>query len=293
MQIGFFPIGMGLTAEPEIIALIARTVEQTGFHCLWAPEHVVLLDQYSSKLPYSQDGRLPLPTTFDFLDPFTALAFAAAHTKTIRLSTGICLVPEHNPVVLAKEVASVDKLSNGRFDFGIGIGWLAEEARAVGVPWERRGERAREYLKAMKLLWTEENPEFSGEFCRFPPVRLYPKPVQKPYPPIIVGGESGPALKRAGEIGDGWYGMNVTPEEVKTKIARIRQYAQAAGRDPEKFHFTVSPGLTTPVTLDLIKQYRDAGAQQIALHWFPDDRQAITGKIEHFAETFVVPAAKL
>src|SRR6266849_6764990 len=157
MQIGFFAVGIGPSANPELLARTARAVEQCGFYSLWTGEHVVLVGQYASKYPYAQDGRMPLPTTkVDFLDPFATLTFASAHTKTVRLGTGICLVPEHNPVVLAKQVASLDKLSGGRFDFGVGIGWLAEEFAAVGVPWERRAERTREYLKAMKRLWTEE-----------------------------------------------------------------------------------------------------------------------------------------
>ena len=150
MQIGFFAIGIGPSADPELLALAARAVEQCAFHSLWTGEHVVLVSQYAAKYPYAQDGRMPLPTTkVDFLDPFATLTFAAAHTKTVRLGTGICLVPEHNPVVLAKQVASLDKLSGGRFDFGVGIGWLAEEFAAVGVPWERRAERTREYLEAI------------------------------------------------------------------------------------------------------------------------------------------------
>src|ERR1700730_13478007 len=145
MQIGFFAIGIGPSADPELLALAARAVEQCEFHSLWTGEHVVLVSQYASKYPYAQDGRMPLPTTkVDFLDPFATLTFAAAHTKTVRLGTGICLVPEHNPVVLAKQVASLDKLSGGRFDFGVGIGWRAEEFAAVGVPWERRAGRPRE-----------------------------------------------------------------------------------------------------------------------------------------------------
>jgi probable F420-dependent oxidoreductase len=293
MKIGFFAIGIGPSADPEIIALTARAAEQSGFHSLWAPEHVVLIDQYASQYPYSKDGKLPMHTKVDILDPFAALTFAAAHTKTIRLGTGICLVPERNPVVTAKEIASLDKLSGGRFDFGVGVGWLAEEFTAVGVPWERRAERTREYLKAMQLLWTEEEPEFKGEFCSFPKVRLYPKPVQKPYPPILFGGESNPALKRVGEVGDGWFGVNVSVEDATVKIPRIRQYAQAAGRDPGKLSFAVSPGLGVPVELDIIKQYRDAGVQHVVVGAIPRDPKGIKGEIERLAEKLVVPSAKL
>ena len=294
MQTGYFAIGIGPAADPEVVSVTAQTAEQVGFHSLWAPEHVVLLDQYSSKYPYSADGRMPMPTTqVDILDPFTALTFAAAQTKTIRLGTGICLVPERNPVVTAKEVASLDKLSGGRFDFGIGVGWLAEEFTAVGVPWERRAARTREYIKVMKMLWTEEESEFEGEFCSFPKVRSYPKPVQNPHPPIIFGGESKPALKRVGEVGDGWFGVNVTPESVTEHIARIKNYAQAAGRDPDKFHFSVSPGIGTPVELDMVKRFRDVGVHQIIVGGVASDPKAFKGDIEKLAEKITVPASSL
>ena len=194
--------------------------------------------------------------------------------------------------MLAKQVASLDKLSGGRFDFGVGIGWLVEEFAAVGVPWERRADRTREYLKAMKLLWTEEEPEFKGEFCSFPKVCSYPKPVQQPHPPIIFGGESAPALKRVGEVGDGWFGVNVAPEGVKAKIERMRQYAKTAGRDPEKLHFSVSPGIGAPVGLDEVKRYRDAGVHQVVVGTIPRDPKTAQGDIERLAEKIVVPAVK-
>ena len=294
MKIGYFAIGIGLTAEPENLATSAQTAEACGFHSIWAPEHVVLIDQYVSKYPYSKDGRLPMPTTkVDILDPYIALTYAAALTKKIRLGTGISLIPERSPVVTAKEIASLDKLSGGRFDLGVGIGWLAEEFTAVNVPWERRAERTREYLKAMKLLWTEEEPEFKGEFMSFPKVRMYPKPVQKPYPPIIFGGESTPALKRVGEVGDGWFGVNVTPEAAPGLIARMQNYAQAAGRGNVKLSFAVSPGIGSPVDLDQVKRYRDAGVHEVIVGAIITDAKYVKSEIERVAEKLVVPAAKL
>lgn len=294
MKIGFFAVGIGPAAEPDILAATAQAAETCGFHSLWAPEHVVLIDQYASKYPYSPDGRLPMPTTqIDILDPYVALTYAAALTKKIRLGTGISLIPERSPVVTAKEIASLDKLSGGRFDLGVGIGWLAEEFSAVNVPWERRAERTREYLKAMKLLWTEEEPEFKGEFMSFPKVRMYPKPVQKPYPPIIFGGESGPALKRVGEIGDGWFGVNVTPEAAPGLITRMQNYAKAAGRGNVKLSFAVSPGIGSPVELDQIKRYRDAGIHEVIVGSIPTDAQSVKGMVEKLAEKLVVPSAKL
>ncbi len=294
MQVGYFAIGIGLTADPELVGLAARTTEECGYHSLWAPEHVVLLDQYSSRYPYSQDGRLPMPTTeIDILDPFLALTYAAAQTETIRLGTGICLVPERNPVITAKEVATLDKLSGGRFEFGVGIGWLAEEFTAVGVPWERRAARTREYLEVMKKLWTESESDHEGEFVRFPKVRSFPKPVQRPHPPIIFGGESTPALKRVGEVGDGWFGVNVTPEAAKEHLARMREFARAAGRDPEALHFAVSTGIGVPLELDTVKRFADLGIHQVIVGGFPTDADELRADIERLAKELVVPAAQL
>lgn len=293
MQIGFLAVGIGVTADPDIIATVAHTAEQAGFHSLWAPEHVVLIKDHQSKYPYAASGQLPFDTRLPILDPWATLAYAAAHTKTLRLGTGICLVPEHNPVVLAKLIASVDVLSHGRVDFGVGIGWLAEEFAAVNVPWERRAERTREYLRAMKLLWTEEEPEFSSAFYQFPKVHMFPKPVQKPYPPIIFGGESTPALKRVGEVGDGWFGLNVTIEDAQAKIPRMKHYAEAAGRNPNKLQFFASPGIGIVPDLDMIKRYRDAGVQQVITGVIAGDPKTMKDDIARLGDTVVRPAANI
>ena len=294
MQTGFIAVGIGLMADPEVMSLAAETAEQAGFHSIWAPEHIVLLDQYASKYPYSPDGKFPSPTMqVEILDPFAALTFIAAQTKTIRVGTGICLVPERNPLTTAKEVATLDKLSGGRFDFGVGVGWLEEEFTALGVPWARRAARTREYLQVMKKLWTEEETSFEGEFCSFPSVRSYPKPVQKPHPPIIFGGESEPALKRVGEVGDGWFGMNVSVDEAPAKIGRIKDHARAAGRDPDALQFAISPGLGVPLARDDIKRAQDAGVGQLIVGLFPADRQAVKDDIARLAEQVVEPAASL
>ncbi len=294
MQTGFIAVGIGLMAEAEAISLTAQLVEQTGFHSIWAPEHIVLLDQYASKYPYSPDGKFPSPTMqVDILDPFATLTFVAAQTKTLRIGTGICLVPERNPLTTAKEVATLDKLSGGRFDFGVGVGWLEEEFAALGVPWARRGARTREYLQVMKKLWTEEETAFEGEFCSFPSVRSYPKPIQKPHPPIIFGGESEPALKRAGEVGDGWFGMNIPVEAAKPKIDKVKNYARAVGRNPDALQFSVCPGMCASLAHDDLKRLQDAGVHQIIVGAFPADLQAVKEEIGKLAEQIVAPAANL
>src|ERR1700730_11313976 len=193
MQVGYFAVGIGSTVDPEWARTVATTAERLGFSTIWAPEHVVLLEQYASKYPYSS-GDFPAPPDTAIADPFTTLAYAAACTTRIRLATGICLVPEHNPLVLAKTVATVDRLSGGRFIFGVGVGWLAEEFEALGVPFERRGQRTREYIDIMRKLWTERSRSYKGEFVKFTNVLSYPKPVSDKGGPLRFGGERTPAL---------------------------------------------------------------------------------------------------
>ena len=288
MKIGFFAIGAGLSAEPDIIKLIATTAEACGYHSLWAPEHIVLLEQYSSSYPYTQNGRMPFETLkVDILDPFLALTFAAAVTSKIRLGTGICLVPERQPLTTAKEVASLDKLSGGRFDFGVGIGWLKEEFEALQVPWAKRAERTRDYLAAMKKLWSEEESQHQGEFVKFGAVRSFPKPVQKPYPPIIFGGESEPALRRVGEVGDGWWGVNVTPDTAKSHIANIKRYAEAAGRDTSKLFYSVTTGVGQKVTTDEVKRFADIGVDQVIVGGFGASADEYKRLIEANAEQLI------
>jgi probable F420-dependent oxidoreductase len=292
MKIGFFCIGAGLSADPEIISLIATRSEACGYHSLWAPEHIVLLDRYASKYPYTQDGVMPFSTMeVDLLDPFLALSYAAAVTRRIRLGTGICLVPERQPLIMAKEVASLDKLSGGRFDFGIGIGWLREEFEALQVPWARRAQRTRDYIAAMQACWTQDVSSHNGEFTAFEAVRSYPKPVQRPHPPLIFGGESEAALKRVGEIGDGWWGVNVTVDAARQHLAAIRRYAEAAGRDPAGLSYAVSTGIGIPVSLDEVRRLADIGVDQVIVGAFATSAGEYARLLEETAEALIVPLA--
>jgi len=291
MDLGLFSIGIGAAARPETIALIAGTAERCGFHSLWAPEHVVLFEQYASRYPYNDEGRIPLAARADLLDPLIALTYAAACTTRLRLGTGVCLLPERNPVVTAKEVASLDVVSNGRFDFGIGIGWLAEEFAALGVPWQRRSARTREYVAALRTLWTEAEPEFNGEFVRFAKLTMFPKPVQKPHPPILIGGNTAAALRRVAEFGDGWFGFGLTPDDARASIAEIRRLARAAGRDPARLRFIAAS--RAKLDLDAVKRFREAGVDELIVHGVPADPQAIVPRLEQLAQTLVAPASGL
>jgi probable F420-dependent oxidoreductase len=223
MKIGFFAIAIANLARPDLIITAAINAERLNFATIWAPEHVVFLDRFESQYPYARSASVPIPTTTPLLNPLIALTYAAAHTKRIRLATGICLVAEYNPLLLAKLAASLDYLSNGRFALGIGIGWWQEEFKAMGIPWERRAKRTREYIEAMRHLWGDRT-SYSGEFVKFDGALSFPKPAQGARLPILVGGQTDAALKRAAAYGNGWCGFNLTPPETGNAIKRLRTY---------------------------------------------------------------------
>jgi probable F420-dependent oxidoreductase len=226
-------------------------------------------------------------------DPFVTLGYAAAYTSRIKLATGICLVPEHNPVVLGKVVATLDQLAGGRFVLGAGVGWLEEEFHAIGVPWERRGERTRECIEAMRCLWRDANSTYHGEYVKFENVRSYPKPVRGEVP-VWFGGESGPALKRVAEYGNGWCGFNLTPDEAAAKLKRIDELLRAAGRKRSDLYLALSP-YTKPITRDDLKRYRDLGVEELALVNFspPTTERELVTQMEQTARDWVEPAAKI
>jgi probable F420-dependent oxidoreductase len=295
MKIGISGIGIGTTPGADKVTTIAVNAERLGYSTIWAPEHVVLLDQYSSHYPYSPDHRLNMPMTRPFADPFITLTCAAMVTSKIRLATGICLVPEHNPLVLAKVIATLDFVSKGRVILGVGIGWLAEEFHAVGVPWERRAQRTRDYISAMRKLWGDELSSYSGEFVRFEGARSFPKPVHGAKLPVFFGGESGPALKRAAEYGDGWYGLNMDLNETTAKIRRLEEMLKANGRKRSDVEIAVRPSAIASITKDDLKRYRDAGVDELVLvnaMELKTDAETVT-RLEQAARDWVEPAARI
>lgn len=294
MKVGLFAMFSGRGGGMDLMKAFAAKAEQLGFSTLWVPEHVVLLDKYASRYPYREDGVLPAAADAPIPDPFLTLCALASATSRIRLATGICLVPEHNPLVLAKVVATLDHFSNGRVVLGVGIGWLEEEFQALGIPWERRGDRTREYLEAMRRLWGDPLSSYSGEFVKFQDVRSYPKPVKGANLPVFFGGESGPALRRVAEYGNGWCGFNLDPDEAAAKIRRIEELLKANGRKRSEVELAVSP-YTKRITPDDLKRYRDAGAEEVVLVHLrtPRTEQEASERLEEFARTWVEPAAKL
>lgn len=228
MDIGVFFFTSGESADP---AIIAKKAEDLGFASIWAPEHPVLPVHTTVGYPAAPDQ--PIPRTVGIIsDPFVSLARASATTTKIKLGTGICLVPERNPLLLAKEIATLDHYSNGRFLFGIGAGWQKEETEIMGGDFPRRWTQTRDSVLAMKELWTTDESEYHGKYYDFPAVKCFPKPAQKPHPPVLLGGSAKNVFKRTVEWGDGWMPVSVSPKTIKQGRQTLNELATAAGRDP-------------------------------------------------------------
>jgi probable F420-dependent oxidoreductase len=280
MKIGV-QTGFSQATPPDLIAEFGQIAEERGFHSLWVPEHVLFFREYASRYPYASDGKIP-GNPDGVMEPFTALAFVAARTERIRLGTGICLVPQRNPVYTAKQVADVDYLSQGRFDFGIGIGWLREEFAALGVPWERRAARTRECVGVMKALWCDEVSSFQGEFFTLPECLQNPKPKQKPHPPLFFGGESDAALRRVAELGQGWFGYDLSPDELPDRLARLDDLLAGQGRARSDIQVYASPhqGRLDEKTLD---GFRELGVDQVILPLFARDADGLRRRADALA----------
>jgi len=260
MQIGvfYFPVDYGIN-----IAELAVALEERGFESLFVPEHTHI--PLSRKSPFPGGGELPLRYSHTH-DPFVALSFAAAATRKLLLGTGICLIPERDPIVTAKSVASLDQLSGGRVVFGIGGGWNVEEMENHGARYNTRFKLMGERILAMKALWTEEAAEFHGEMVNFDPVWSFPKPAQKPHPPIILGGETDYTLRRVVEYCDGWFPRPGRGFEIRVQLDRLRRMAEKAGRDPRTLSTSV---FRAPADKASLKEYAEAGIDRAVLE-IPD-----------------------
>ena len=238
-----------------------------GFESLWGGGHVILPDSISSKYPYSADGKIPAEPDTPIPDPLIWLAFAAAAAPTLRLGTCILIVPQRNPLVLAKELATLDQLSGGRVELGLGIGWLKEEFDALGVAWERRGARNDEYIAAMRALWAAPHAEFHGEFVDFAPVTCSPRPVNGSIP-VLVGGHTDAAIQRAVRIADGYFPGEGNSERLGKLIERLRMVAEEAGRDPDSIEINAMFGAQIADPEAGVEQMKALGAGRIMVPAF-------------------------
>ncbi|TFV60258.1 LLM class F420-dependent oxidoreductase [Mycobacterium sp. PS03-16] len=283
MHLGLHALGIGTGARRDVIDAVAVAAEDCGFATLWCGEHVVMVDDGASRYPYSDDGRIAVPAVADWLDPVVALSFAASVTTTIGLATGVLLLPEHNPVLTAKQAASLDTLSSGRLTLGVGTGWSREEFDALGVPFARRGARTAEYVAAMRTLWRDEVASFRGEFVAFDAVRVNPKPFERPAVPIVVGGNSDAALARVAAWGDGWYGFNLDGvEDVAQRLHTLNHLCDNAGRDRGDLRIAVALRDPRPGDPDRLA---DAGVDELVLvESPPGDAAAATDWVAGLAE---------
>ncbi|HIF97389.1 MAG TPA: TIGR03619 family F420-dependent LLM class oxidoreductase [Myxococcales bacterium] len=257
MKFGYFGLNMGPFCDPENMAALIRLVEDTGFESIWTGEHVVLIDP--------QAPPSPAPPETPFLDSIAALAFAAAHSQRLLLGSGIILLPQRNPVVLAKELAGIDVLSGGRLLFGAGVGYVPGEYETLGIPFGERGARMDEHIDVIRTLWTEEKPAFAGRFTNFSGIQSRPLPVQRPHPPIHVGGMSPAAHRRAVARGNGWYGFFQDLAATETALRGLKEAAKEIERPGELGSLEISITPPGSVDADTVKRFEDLGVHRLIL----------------------------
>jgi len=263
MDFGVMFANVGPMATPEGAVAMAQAAEEAGFESLWTVEHTVVPAGYESRYPYSSSGRMPGPEDSDIPDPLIWLTYVGANTARIRLGTGILILPQRNPVVLAKEVATLDRFTGGRVELGVGVGWLAEEFAAIGVPFEERGKRTDDHIEALRALWTQDLPTHHGPFVSFENAISRPRPAQQPVP-ITIGGHTKAAARRAGRLGDGFFPGVADRERLADILGVMRAAAEEAGRNPDAIVVSArSDGIPGPNALDEVKAMADLGVRRI------------------------------
>jgi probable F420-dependent oxidoreductase len=263
------------TVDAAELMRLAQLAEVLGYHEVYLGEHVVLFDEQTNAYLGEQGRAVPFSSSTNLPDPLLALAFLAAGTTRIRLATGVLVLPQRNPVYTAKHAASLDWLSGGRLDLAVGIGWSSLEYRATATSWERRGARCEEYVDILRALWSEGVAEFTGELYQLPPCHQYPKPVQRPGPPIWFGGASEAALRRVAARGEGWYAFDTPPAKLAEKVHRLRQLAESFGRDLEALTVVHGCMQLVPRNGANVRAYADAGVHQlvVSLPQLPSDQR--------------------
>ena len=269
---------------------ICKAAEQAGFESVWGGEHVIMPDAIGSKYPYTPDGKIPAEPETPIPDPLIWLAFAAAAAPSLRLGTCILIVPQRNPLVLAKELATLDQLSGGRVELGLGVGWMKEEFDALGIEWARRGARNDEYIAAMRALWQGPHAEFHGEFVDFEPVTCSPRPVNGSIP-VIVGGDSEAALQRAVKLADGYFPGEGDAERLGALLGRLHQAAEQADRDPQSIEINAMFGAQMADPVAGVEQLADLGVGRIMIPAFFFAGPGGLDRLREIGET-VIPAAQ-
>jgi probable F420-dependent oxidoreductase len=293
MKVGIGPIGLGPISDSDIIAHVARTAEEYGFESLWAPDHSAVPDGHQTKCPYTPDGEIPGGPGAPLSEPITTLSFVAGLTSKIRLATGVMILPQRHPFYVAKEVATLDQVSKGRALLGIGSGWCAEEFAALGLDFHQRGPRTNEAMQALRVLWREDPSTFRGTHFNFERIRSFPKPVQKGGVPILVGGHSRAAARRAARYGDGFYPLTPIVDsdvakidflnEIKRMIGILKEECAKVGRKLDGFDITAAAG----PNLDFIRRLEDIGVTRACFGLAQSDRDWISRSIEKIGNEII------
>ena len=265
------------------IAILASKAEQLGYDSLWLAEHPILPVNSETPWPGSSDGKIPKKYA-DTADPFVALGRASAVTETLLLGTGICLVPERNPLILANEVATIDMYSKGRFQFGIGAGWLREETEIMGGDFAHRWTQTKESVMGMKELWTKTESEYHGKYYDFPPVYSFPRPVQRPHPPIYLGGHAKNVFKRIVDWGDAWMPNRINPQDIEAGKIEIENLSKEVGRDPSEIGITV---YGVPADANLISDFESAGAERAVISIESTGEKEAIAQLEEVASQLI------
>ena len=283
MKFGIVFANTGFAATPDGAAALGQIAEEAGFDSLWTVEHVIVPAGYESQYPYSPTGKMPGNEDNPIPDPLIWLTWVAANTRTIRLATGILILPQRNPFVLSKEVATLDLRSGGRAILGVGVGWLLEEFDAIGVDFDDRGAITDEYMAALRVLWRDEEPTFSGQWTSFEKAKMYPKPAQGGGVPLHVGGHSKAAARRAGRLGDGFFPAKGSLEQLSELFEVARSTAKEAGRDPSAIEMTCGGAMD----VEGVKKYADIGADRLVVPAFGRDAESYKQMLGGFGENVI------
>ena len=291
MKVGLLVPNLGpLATGPgsvDVVTTIATKAEELGYDALWVADHVIMPTNIKSRYPYNDSGDFPADPADGLLEPLSLLGYLAGATKRVRLGTWVLVLPHRNPIVTAKMFATLDVLSRGRMMLGAGIGWMEEEISLLGAPFKKRGKLSDEYLQAMRELWTNPDPQFDGEFCKFSDIKCEPKPVQNPLP-VWIGGHSARAMRRVVELGDGWVAVARSYEGFKEGVEMITVAADKAGRDMSSIKILVAPAYTTSVEafIEETKRYQDLGYDSFLAPlplWSAELKEGV-GFMEDFAQ---------
>ncbi|MDG2049838.1 MAG: LLM class F420-dependent oxidoreductase [Myxococcota bacterium] len=282
MKIGLIPVNVGVPNAAGMVGL-AQLAEALDFESVWTFEHAIVPNEYQSKYPYSPDGKMGVTPETNFVDPLIALTAVATQTKTIRLGTGVNILSQANPLYVAKQAASLDFISGGRFELGVGIGWLREEFQAAGTPFERRGARFDDYIQAMRKIWSGETVEHQSDFIDWTGFKSYPVPIQKPFP-VVIGGTKGKAFERTARYGNGWFAPTASPDQLAPLMKQLGEACAQFDRDPAEIEVTA---MWFPNREDLsdVERYRSMGVRRLVVPLPALGRGNPAENLNEFSET--------